>query len=271
MKPESHPINRAIGEMPRLDYLPVSAIRVDDSYQRPVKARRIQQILRDFTWAQFGALMVVDQGDGTYTVYDGQHRLRAAQKHPDITEVPAIIVELDAAREEAEAFLGVNVNRSAISTVEKYWAGIEAGDEAMMRVCAVLEEAGCEVVPPGKESPAANRTKAITAIERALRAYGDEAVTLACKTLVAAWPKDRQALNGTVIQGLARLYRHNKDVIQIDRMVTKLHGKDRKILSGDIDAMRKVGGGDPALACAKTLLEIYNRQLTTNLIRLGTR
>lgn len=271
MQPTNEQVNREIGEMPRLDYLPVRAIRVDDSYQRPIKPGRVRQILRDFTWAQFGALMVVDQGDGTYTVYDGQHRLKAAQAHPDIDEVPAIVVRLDAAREEAAHFLGVNINRSAISTVEKYWAGIEAGDEGMMRICAVLDEAGCEVVPAGTKSAGPGRTSSINALERALTAHGDEAVILACRTLREAWPKDPAALGGVLIRALSRLYRANRGAISFDHMVARLRGKDRKILAADAEAMKKISGGDAVLSLTKTLVEIYNRGLSKGLIQIGKR
>ncbi|MVA33638.1 DUF6551 family protein [Agrobacterium vitis] len=264
-------INRAIGAKPELAFVPLDKIRVDSSYQRPLKPKRVAQILRDFTWAQFGALMLVAQEDGFYTVYDGQHRFEAARKHPHISEVPAVIVELQQSFEEAQHFLGVNVNRSAISTVEKYWAGIEAGDEAMMRICAVLEEAGCEVVPPGTKSPAPNRTSSINAIERALKSYGDDAVTQACRTLVAAWPKDNSALGGIMIQGLARLYRNNKRFIDHDRMAAKLKSRDRRILSADAEQLRKIGGGDAALAISKALVEIYNRGLQKDLISLGVK
>lgn len=265
------PIKLDIGEPPELAMVLLDAIRVDQSYQRPLKPKRVAQILRDFTWAQFGALMLVRQADGTYTVYDGQHRYEAASMHPQIMAVPAVIVELDQAFEEAEHFLGVNINRSAISTVEKYWAGIEAGDQAMMRICAVLEEAGCEVVPAGTKSPAPNRTSSIGAIGRALESYGDAAVTLACRTLTNAWSKDNGALNGTMIQALARLYRNNKDIISEERMTLKLTSKDRKILTGDAEALRKMGGGDAPLALAKALVEIYNKGLSVNQITIGVK
>jgi hypothetical protein len=263
-------VNMQIGERPRLEWLSKDLIRVDDSYQRPLKERRVLQILRDFTWAQFGSLMLVDQGDGSYTVYDGQHRLEAAKRHPGIDEVPVAIVVLRQAFEEAQSFLGVNVNRSSISTVEKYWAGLEAGDETMMRICAVLEEAGCEVVPPGTKSGAPNRTSAVTAIERAIRTYGDFAVTRACMTLLASWPKDNGALNGVTIQALARLYRNNK-TMDVERLVLKLRSKDRKILIANAEALRKMGGGDAALALSKALVEIYNKGLQLNHIQIGAR
>ncbi|SMD18261.1 DUF6551 family protein [Rhizobium sp. RU36D] len=264
-------INMTIGDLPELDFVPLRQIRVDDSYQRPLKEKRVAQILRDFNWAQFGALMLVRQEDGTYTVYDGQHRFEAARKHPAIDQVPATIVTLNAAYEEAQHFLGVNINRSAITTVEKYWAGIEAGNDEMMRICAVLEEAGCEVVPPGSKSPAANRTSSIAAIERSLRLYGDDAVTQACKTLREAWPKDVHALNGVMIQALARLYRNNKGTMDRERMALKLKGKDRKILTSDAEMLRKMGGGDAPLAVAKALVEVYNRGLTSSMIQVGAK
>ena len=89
--------------------------------------------------------------------------------------------------------------------------------------------------------------------------------------LAAAWPKDNGALNGVMIQALARLYRNNKAAISEERMIAKLHGKDCKILTADAEALRKMGGGDAPLAVAKALVEIYNKQLTANLIQLGAK
>jgi len=264
-------INVNTGEPPELGWVELDKIFVDATYQRPLKPRRVQQILRDFCWSQFGAVMLVAREDGTFAVYDGQHRFEAARQHPAISAVPAVIVVLDQPFEEAQSFLGVNVNRSAISTVEKYWAGIEAGDETMMQICAVLEEADCEVVPAGTKSAAPGRTSAITAIERAIKAYGDTAVTQACKALREAWPKDAGALNGTMIQALARLYRNNRQAIDHARMVTKLHGKDRKILVADGETFRKMGGGDAALNIAKVLVEVYNKGLQKGFISLGVK
>lgn len=262
-------INRDIGPTPRLDWVDVAAIRVDENYQRKLKQARVKQILRDFNWAHFQPVMLAEHGDGTFTVYDGQHRVAAARKHPDVEAVPAMIVELVQDFEEAQAFLGVNVNRTAITTVEKYWAGIEAGDPDMMAVCAVLEEAGCDVVPPATKSAAPGLTSSVSAVDRAIKRYGDQAVTDACQTLREAWPKDAHALNGALIQALARLYRNNRQMMDRNRMVQKLIAKDRKILTADAEAMRKISGGDAVASLSKTLVEIYNRGISTNLIELG--
>lgn len=262
-------INRDIGPEPRLEWVDVAAIRIDENYQRKLKPSRVRQILKDFNWAHFGPILLAEHDDGTFTVYDGQHRVEAARRHPDIEAVPAMIVQLEQAFEEAQAFLGVNVNRTAITTVEKYWAGIEAGDPAMMAVCAVLEAAGCDVVPAATKSAAPGLTSSVSAVDRAIKRYGDQAVTDACLTLREAWPKDAHALNGSLIQALARIYRNNRRTIDRDRMVQKLISKDRKILTSDAEAMRKISGGDAVAALSKTLVEIYNRGISLNLIELG--
>ncbi|KQS86965.1 DUF6551 family protein [Rhizobium sp. Leaf383] len=262
-------INTAIGEKPELAWVPVTAIRIDESYQRELKEKRVTQILADFTWAHFGSVMLVRQSDGTFTCFDGQHRVEAARRHPAIQQVPAAIVELDQPRDEAGAFLGVNVNRTAISTVEKYHAGIEAGDPEMMAVCTVLGEAGCEVIESRGIKPAANRTAAVTAVQRSIKTYGDAAVISACRTLVAAWPKDAGALHAVMIQALARLYRNNRKHIDEARMVSKLTAKDRKILTADAETLRKIGGGDATASVAKVLVEIYNKSLQQGQIQIG--
>lgn len=264
-------INMHTGPQPRLDWVPISKIRIDDAYQRQLRKSRVAQILRDFTWAHFQPVMLAEHEDGTFTVFDGQHRVEAARQHPNVKDVPAAIVAFDESYQEAGAFLGVNVNRSAITTVDRYYAGLEAGDAEMMAVCAVLEEAGCEVVEAGKYAPAPNRTAAVSAINRAIRLYGDWAVTEALKTLRQAWPKDVRALNGSLIIALSRLYKNNRRIMDRQRMAEKLVSKNRPILTADADALRKIGGGDAVMNLSKALVEIYNRQLQLNLISLGVK
>ncbi|WDZ77927.1 ParB N-terminal domain-containing protein [Ensifer adhaerens] len=267
----SDAISAELGQRPSLQWVPVDLIRVDHNYQRELRPTRVAQILREFNWAHFQPIMLAEQADGTFTVFDGQHRVAAARAHPEVKEVPAAVVKLEQSCDEAGAFLGVNVNRTAVSTVEKYHAGIEAGDADMMAVCAVLEEAGCAVVDAIGLKPAANKTAAVTAVSRAIKNYGDKAVSEACKTLVDAWPQDTGALNGVMIQGLARLFKNNKRFISRERMTAKLRVKDRKILTSDAETIRKIGGGDATTNVAKALVEIYNKGLQRDQIALGVK
>lgn len=263
-------ISQSLGQRPELRWVDVDKINVDHNYQRELKPARVAQILKDFNWASFQPVMLAEHEDGTFSVFDGQHRVAAARKHPKISQVPAAVLKIADTRGEAVAFLGVNVNRSAVTTVEKFWAGVEAGDTAMLRVRDVLARAGCEVIQAVGVKAAANKTNAVTAVERSIRAAGEEATVEACRALVAAWPKDTAALGAISIQALARLFRNNKGVISAERMIQKLAASDRKTLAGQAEAFRKLGGGDACSNLAKALVEIYNKGLQLNHIQLNS-
>lgn len=262
-------INRDIGHRPELQWVPVSSINVDRNYQRDIKPQRVKQILAEFSWKKFGALQLAAQEDGRFNVFDGQHRHAAARLHPDVSEVPAVIIRTEDGRDEAEAFLGVNVNRTAVTSIERYWAGLEAGDPDMMAVCAVLEDAGCEVVQAqGLSGP--GKTHAVLAISRAIKRCGEEAVTEALLILRAAWPNDKDGLKGTLISSLARIAKNNPDMTR-GRMVEVLQSTDRQGLTADAEAMRKIAGGDATTSITRTLAELYNRGRRTNLIMIGVK
>lgn len=262
-------ISQNVGEKPKLIWVPVDKIRIDRNYQREINSGRVAQILRDFTWEQFGAVMLTELPDGTYNCYDGQHRTKAASLHPDIEEVPATVVPSKEMAQEAGAFLGVNLNRTAVTPVERYWAGLTAGNADYLHVKAVLDKAGCEVAAAAGVD-GVGVTNAVTAVSRAIKAYGDAAVVFACSTLKDGWATDKKALMGTAITALARLHRANPDMSK-DRMVKVLRGADRLAVTGNAEALRKIAGGDAATNVAKAFCEHYNKGLQKGHIFIGAR
>ncbi|MFC3071508.1 DUF6551 family protein [Shinella pollutisoli] len=267
----SEAVSADLGERSELMWVDVERIFVDRNYQRELRPTRVAQILREFRWSKFEPVVLAEQEGGTFSVIDGQHRVAAGRAHPAVSQIPAAVVRLSGSREEAGAFLDINVNRTAVTTVERFWAGIEAGDEAMLRVQAVLARAGCEVIQAAGVRPASTKTNAVTAVARSIRIYGDAATSDACRALSTAWPADTGALGGIYIQALARLFRNNRSTINAERIVQKLRGSDRKMLAAQAETLRKIGGGDAALNLSKALCEIYNRQLQVNHITIGVK
>lgn len=94
-----------LGLKPELKWVPVKLINVDKNYQRDLRPHRVRQILKEFDWSQFQPVMLAEQADGTFNVFDGQHRVAAAREHTGVNEVPAAIVCLQGLRAEAGAFL----------------------------------------------------------------------------------------------------------------------------------------------------------------------
>ncbi|MET3601029.1 DUF6551 family protein [Martelella mangrovi] len=261
--------NPDIGQKPELLWVPVDKIIVDNNYQREIKPRRVTQILREFDWSKFQPVNLAEQADGNYAVFDGQHRVAAARAHPHVNEVPAAVVRLSDKREEAGAFLGVNMNRTAVMPVERYYAGLEAGEAGMMQICAVLEEAGCEIVPYPGAPLKANRTNAVSSVQRAIKYYGEGATTAACRTISQAWPSDANALKGIFISALSMIFHKNKEAISAERMKTVLSDLDRRSLSTAAETIKKLSGGSAPTALARAICETYNRGLSKNQISIA--
>jgi len=261
-------INRAVGERPTLEWVPIELIGVDNNYQRPLKNTLVAKILRSFRWDRFGALVLSRQDDGRFTVVEGQHRLKAAELHPDVTEVPAIVVKHDERAAEAVSFLSINRDRMAVTSIEQYWAGLTAGDEHVTGISRVLHAAGCDVVPEnGAYKP--NLTNAVGAIGRCLQRYGHGETRRALLVIRAAWPAENRALRGTLITALARVIRANKTTIDDARLTSILRPQSIAQLTAHAEGFRKLSGGSADTALTKTLVELYNKGKRTDLIEIG--
>jgi len=256
-----------IGPAPKLEWVPVGLIDVDHNYQREADGKRVKQILAAFRWDHFGAVVLAPAEDGRFRVTDGQHRVAAAQLHPAVDRVPALIISTSSMEAEAENFLVINRARKAVSTVETYWAGITAGDPHFIRIRDVLEKAGCEVVA-GAGAYKPGHTNAISALDRSIKNFGEAATVAALKALRRAYPDDAKALRGTLITALARLVRNN-DRLDQDRLARVLAGLSFAAMTAHAEGFRKLSGGSAETALAKTISEVYNKGLSTNTIYFG--
>lgn len=138
---------RATGAAPRLEWVPVSRLVLDNDYQRPLAAgnwNQIQKIARAFAWSHFTPCLVAPVGDDMFALIDGQHRTHAAMIC-GLTEVPCSIVELDEA-EQARAFVAVNAQVTAVKPHHVFKAALSSGDPTARAAVAVVEDAGARLV-----------------------------------------------------------------------------------------------------------------------------
>lgn len=250
-------INHDIGERPRLAWIDIDAIIVNAAYQRTVDRRKVTRILENFRWDHFGAVVLAPAGDNKFCVTDGQHRIKAAQLHPTIRAVPATIIGASGVAAEAENFLTINRERKAVTALERFWAGVAAGDPETLRLKDVCEAAGCDIAPE-RSIYKPKMTAAVAALSRALSRYGDRAVRLSLQTIMAAFPRDPKALRGTLIAAIARIV-HVNDDLSVDRLAAELSRQDIARMTAEAEAFRKISGGSAETALARAIVEIYNR------------
>lgn len=261
-------INQDIGARPDLAWVAVDRIDVDSNYQRTIRNNLVERILKKFSWAKFGAVVLSRKENGRYMVVEGQHRWKAATLHPDVTEIPAVIVEHEDVKSEAESFLAINRDRQAVSSVEQYWAGLTAGDDKAIAISRVLQAAGCDVVPErGAYKP--NLTNSISSIDRCLSRYGFGATRRALLVIRAAWPDDAHALRGTLITAIARIIRSNEKTIEDPAIVAAIRNQSLAQMTAHAEGFRKLSGGTAETALAKTIAELYNKGKRVNTIYFG--
>lgn len=188
--------------------LPKQALNVDHRYQRNnVSQTRIANIRANWSWQALGVLLVMRRRDGTFWVFDGQHRKLAADAREDIQLLPCLVFDCDGtedveAAREALAFLLANTNRGAMDRYSKLRAALQARDEIAVAMNEMVESSGYSFARGG----AAEQTVAcIDAIEREFK-RDREAARKAWLLCVAIC--DGKPVTNLLYLGIAHLERH---------------------------------------------------------------
>jgi len=131
------------GEFMQIDK---NELGVDHDYQRDkVIVAKVREIQSNWSWAGCGCILVAMRKDGTFWVFDGQHRVLAARNRSDITTLPCLVFEVDSKTQEAAGFLVSNTQRKAVTAIAKFKALVMTGDSAALAVNRICDEIGIEV------------------------------------------------------------------------------------------------------------------------------
>ena len=184
------------GDKPEMRWLPLSALRVDEAYQRPITPRgrhTIERIAAAFSWSKFQAVIVAPvEGQTLWTIIDGQHRCLAATLC-GIREVPCMVVDVQSS-EAAKIFAAVNTV-TPMTILALFKASRIAGEGWAVEVDSVCKAAGIEplVYPVSKKNMKPLQTLAIGTIRREIARFGAETVTAA---LIAERKRDGASTPG---------------------------------------------------------------------------
>jgi len=185
------------GDKPEMRWLPLSALRVDEAYQRPITPRgrhTIERIAAAFSWSKFQAVIVAPvEGQTLWTIIDGQHRCLAAMCC-GIDKVPALVVTVSASA-AAHIFAAVNGTVTPMTILALFKASRIAGEGWAVEVDSVCKAAGIEplVYPVSKKNMKPLQTLAIGTIRREIARFGAETVTAA---LIAERKRDGASTPG---------------------------------------------------------------------------
>lgn len=132
---------------PRLKWIDIDLVDVDDAYQRPLKPANwlsIRRIAEKFNWAHFTPVMVSTRPDGRFSLIDGQHRTHAARL-AGFDAVPGAVHDMDVAQ-QAAAFSVINGQVTAISQFHIFKAALAAGERWAQQADKAVADAGCRLM-----------------------------------------------------------------------------------------------------------------------------
>lgn len=166
----------AMTATPVFEWMDPATLLVDSSYQRGLSERSyrlIRKIVEAWDWKRFRPPVVAMTPDGP-EVIDGQHTAIAAVCHPMVDKIPVMLISAEEMAERADAFIGLNKDRIAMTPTQMHHAATAAGDEDALTVAQVCQRAGVRVLrlPPGNGSFKVGDTLAVGAIYKLINRRG---------------------------------------------------------------------------------------------------
>jgi hypothetical protein len=178
------------GRSPKLDWLPINNLVVNDEYQRPISIsgkKNIFKIMQQFSWSRFSPVICREvPGKGLYEIIDGQHRTTAAF-NMGYDAVPAMIVSCSD-EEAARIFAAVNGTIMRMSPLAVYKAALAGGEQWAVECREAAEAAGCEILryPIARKHQRPLQTMAVTSIRRVHAVHGPAILKAAFRLLAAS-------------------------------------------------------------------------------------
>lgn len=190
-------------------------------FQRPKNKKKIVEYInksKGVDWNLFGYATAVRYPDGTLELINGQHRIGVVKDTlPDVTEVPAHIIDVDDAQYAASLFYDMNGGASAtLKSEEQFLARIYAGDKHALLLQSILEKTRFSIgdvnSKPGHRSiKYANFLKCVK--------FGSNEFLRASEIIDTKFPTG--AVNDNLLSGMTRLFaiEHYKDLADKNKAI----------------------------------------------------
>lgn len=158
----------APGRPPQLVLVSPTDLLIDESYQRDLSRASlllIRRIVAAWRWRAFKPPIVVSTEDGLHVI-DGQHTAIAAATHPEIQQIPVLIVEAEDRQSRADSFVRHNRDNLRVTGTQLHHALVAAGDDTALTIDRVCQRAGARVLrfSPGNDRWLVGDTMAVEAL-----------------------------------------------------------------------------------------------------------
>jgi hypothetical protein len=244
----------------RLEQIPIDSLFIEEEFQRELKQKKVNDILKDFSELKVNPVKVHKESDGMYSVLDGQNTTHALRiKH--YTHAPCIVFEGLTKETKAHLFRTQDENKTRLTPYDRYKAGIVESDPKSLILKATLERAD---YPRGK-------IKALATIRELTSIFDERTMVGALRLVSLCWGKDALSMRAEMFSGMAELLRfcetHGYDfpfAKFVDRMSRVPPADVFRVFAKEYPNVRQahnIASVDVREAMRKVLTHMYNHNL----------
>lgn len=202
----------SFGPPPRLEWLSISALRIDPVYQREITLvgrKNIRKIASEFDWSMFSPVMVASIGSDLFAIVDASRI------------------------DQARAFRSINSNTTRLHLVQLHHAAAAAGDATAALIQSACAKAGVSIVrfPTQTTAMKPGETMAVATIGKCISKFGEATTVSGLKALVATGGGNPGALVRTVIEGVIEVLADHKEWMADEK---RLHAAFDSIVIDDL-------------------------------------
>jgi len=243
--------------------LPVGDLEVDHEIQRYVlNMKKVENIVHNFNPAALSVIAVSRRNAVTNIILDGWHRVQAVKELTDNQgQILCHVYEGLTRAEEAQLFLDLNAGNQP-NLLEKFKAKLVTGDVVATEIIKLLHSYGWTVSPVNGNG----NVTCVGALERIYtRSQAAEAepnwLQLAVMVSTKAWGMEKAAGQAAILEGIATLFAEFGDMVEVDRLVSKLnvYPGGPMGLHSDATKMASLRRGRVPIAVAELAAEEYNK------------
>lgn len=240
----------------RTDRLPYSVLAFDPAYQRQLIPARVKSLVAEWSDDNVGAITVSIRDDGKAYVIDGQHRVRAAMElGKGQQKVLCHVYTGLTVAEEAYKFLVLNNTRS-VTPIDRYRAGLTAGDPVYVGVHDILSEFDLRINNGASDGVLRCVSKAVALYER-----DPDALRSVCAVLTGAWGTRVSAFEQVIFTAAGQVVTRYNGELDHARLVKKLstYRGGPSALLGDARGLADYKPISVTRAAAEIIRDIYNK------------
>jgi hypothetical protein len=240
--------------------IPVTEIFADYSYQRPLSAARIKDMVGDWDPRLVGVIDVADRGpaaDPRYAVVEGQHRWASAARRNPADVIVARVHSGLTESQEAQLFHDIDAKRRRLGTWDRWKARQRAGDPVVAAINNVAARVGLKV----DNSPAEGYVRCVSTLDRiAARRDGELLLRDTLWLLHETWGKQNAAYDTALVSGMALFLTEcgKHEAFECDRLVEALIDFTPARISYIAKAKAEHTSGPLPKRVALTFLDRYN-------------